>query len=209
MRDATKNQIIAEAKAMFREMGYAKMRMVELANRLNISRGNLTYYYSNKDALVEAIWSDYEEQIYHWIDNNDLPYFNTMTRRIYQTVIFDVNLFGDPTTRRFFREQIDSDGFHAFVKRQVWEHIHSMISRGFISFNSMELSYLQDSLLGAYRAMDIRFLSDEDVDIYQYELIKQKIRLNMFSATKPNVISDLEAALAELKSRDFSDVRCI
>lgn len=209
MKEDTKAMILSEARRMFRQNGFSKMRMVDLAKNLNISRGNLSYYFLNKDSLVRAIWVSYADAIYRWIDDSSLPFFNDMTRRLYMTMIFDINIFTDPQICQFYYEQMDSEGFKSFFRRISSDFILPLISNDSVRFNSDEVDYLLDSLMGSYRAMDMKYMKDEKRDLDQYIYIKQKIRINMFSAIKPNTFPDLEAAIQVLKEQDFSGIRCI
>ena len=53
----TRERIIACAEALFREKGYNSVSMREIAEKAGIRVGNLTYYYSRKELLVEAVFS--------------------------------------------------------------------------------------------------------------------------------------------------------
>lgn len=63
---STKDKILKEAAQLFNSKGFGAVNMLELANCLGISRGNLTYYYKDKtlilDALAEQMWSKMEAE---------------------------------------------------------------------------------------------------------------------------------------------------
>lgn len=51
----TKEKIIHQATQYFNKVGYGSTSLFELANEIGMSRGNLTYHFKDKDALLEAI----------------------------------------------------------------------------------------------------------------------------------------------------------
>jgi len=61
---STKDKILQLAVKSFNDKGFGAVSMQSLANDLNISRGNLTYHFKDKDALLAAIaelmWQRFE-----------------------------------------------------------------------------------------------------------------------------------------------------
>ena len=51
----TKKKIITEATKLFNKHGFGAVSLFELANKLGMSRGNLTYHFKDKDQLLSAI----------------------------------------------------------------------------------------------------------------------------------------------------------
>jgi AcrR family transcriptional regulator len=70
----TENQIITKAYELFRREGYSNMRITQISTDLNISPGNLTYYFSTKDSLIEYVFKTYLDSIQTWIDNTNLKH---------------------------------------------------------------------------------------------------------------------------------------
>jgi len=64
MSQKTKDKIVNAAKPLFNEEGFGAPSLYQLSQQLGMSRGNLTYYFKDKDALlqtiVEEMWSKYE-----------------------------------------------------------------------------------------------------------------------------------------------------
>ena len=58
MKKKTKNRIIEAAIELFNQQGFGAISLHEIAQHLNISRGNLTYHFSTKDVLLETIASE-------------------------------------------------------------------------------------------------------------------------------------------------------
>lgn len=50
-----KSKIIKTARALFMERGYNEVTMRDIADKLNISVGNLTYHFRRKEDLIETI----------------------------------------------------------------------------------------------------------------------------------------------------------
>jgi hypothetical protein len=59
----TKEKIISTAIEQFNKLGYNSLNLFELANILNISRGNLTYHFKDKESLLKAIVSEMWQKI--------------------------------------------------------------------------------------------------------------------------------------------------
>ncbi len=62
----TKDKIISEATKAFNENGFGAVSLQELAQKTGISRGNLTYHFKDKEALLQAIsdkmWGQMREE---------------------------------------------------------------------------------------------------------------------------------------------------
>lgn len=54
---STKEKIILTAKELFDEHGMANVRLLQIADAVGISVGNLTYHFKNKEYIVEAVMS--------------------------------------------------------------------------------------------------------------------------------------------------------
>ena len=55
MKRDTRQDILNTAQTLFREKGYNAVSVGEIATALGISKGNLTYYFKRKEAIVEAL----------------------------------------------------------------------------------------------------------------------------------------------------------
>jgi len=55
MKKKTKDRIIEASIRLFNEQGFGAISLHEIAQTLGISRGNLTYHFNTKDALLEVI----------------------------------------------------------------------------------------------------------------------------------------------------------
>ncbi len=61
----TRDRILKTALALFNEEGEAQVSTVEIAGVLEISPGNLYYHFKGKEAIIEALFDDFEEEIRH------------------------------------------------------------------------------------------------------------------------------------------------
>jgi AcrR family transcriptional regulator len=53
---STKQRILLQAEKLFFEHGIANVRLQQIADRSEISVGNLAYHFNNKEAIVEAVY---------------------------------------------------------------------------------------------------------------------------------------------------------
>lgn len=51
----TKDKILHKALELFNQQGYAAVNFLELSRHLQMSRGNLTYHFRDKDSLLKAL----------------------------------------------------------------------------------------------------------------------------------------------------------
>lgn len=57
----TKQKILTTSIELFNKHGLANVRLLQIANELGISPGNLAYHFRNKEALIEAISEEIRE----------------------------------------------------------------------------------------------------------------------------------------------------
>ena len=55
IEDIRRDQIIESAIASFAAYGYAKTTLDQIADVMDVSRGVITYYFKNKDALLTSV----------------------------------------------------------------------------------------------------------------------------------------------------------
>ena len=55
MKITTRQKIINKAVELFNKSGFASITLFEIAGELNMTRGNLTYHFKDKDVLLKAI----------------------------------------------------------------------------------------------------------------------------------------------------------
>lgn len=58
MRHDTRKEILEIARRLFNERGYNNVSTRDIANALDISKGNLTYYFKRKEEIIEAILAE-------------------------------------------------------------------------------------------------------------------------------------------------------
>ena len=62
----TREKIIETGRQLFNELGYGAPTLYQVAQAAKISRGNLTYYFKDKEALLEAIVEEMWLRIYQF-----------------------------------------------------------------------------------------------------------------------------------------------
>lgn len=97
MARQTKEDILITARELFNEYGYKNISMRDIAKKLNISVGNLTYYFKKKEDLIEEVVM-YKHRKYKGIlllkslddlNNLFLDMLNTQNENIYYFKHFD------------------------------------------------------------------------------------------------------------------------
>jgi AcrR family transcriptional regulator len=59
---STKKRIIESAITLFNDKGIANVRLTQISDEAGISVGNLAYHFKNKEAIVEAVYSQLIEE---------------------------------------------------------------------------------------------------------------------------------------------------
>ncbi|VAV87285.1 Transcriptional regulator, AcrR family, partial [hydrothermal vent metagenome] len=60
---STKARILSASLALLNEEGEANVSAVDIANALDISPGNLYYHFKGKEAIIPALFADFEEEM--------------------------------------------------------------------------------------------------------------------------------------------------
>ena len=117
MNNNRKQKIIDCAIKLFTKHGFGAVTLFEIAGELNISRGNLTYHFKNKDLLLKAISEQMWEKItQERTKSRQFPSFENLHNevKLYQKVqkqyafIFNDNhVMNHPLLRKKFREMIE------------------------------------------------------------------------------------------------------
>lgn len=59
----TRDRILQTALALFNQEGESQVSTVEIAGVLEISPGNLYYHFKGKEAIIDALFDDFEEEL--------------------------------------------------------------------------------------------------------------------------------------------------
>lgn len=110
----TKDRIIKHSIAKFNKSGYGAVSLFELAQSLGISRGNLTYHFKDKEALLKAILNEMWEKIEaQRIKSRMLPSFENLNNEVklyfkfqkkYAFIFMDSQVLKLPFINKEFKE---------------------------------------------------------------------------------------------------------
>ena len=113
----TREKILKEAIHLFNKEGYTAISLNELASSLEMSRGNLTYHFQDKNALLQEIssemWSKIEKSRQK---SRKLPSFQNLHEEVqryykfqkeYAFIFLDRHLLNHPVLKRQFREMTE------------------------------------------------------------------------------------------------------
>lgn len=114
MKQNTKDKIIAFAISLFNKNGYGTISLQEIAQQMGMSRGNLTYHFKDKDALLKRISEDMWEKIereraksrtfpsFENIHNEVQLYYKI--QRAYAFIFLDPHVLQHPFIKEQFRQ---------------------------------------------------------------------------------------------------------
>ncbi len=111
---STQQKIIDTAIKHFNREGYGSTTLFQLAKEVGISRGNLTYHFKDKDALLEAIanemWTKLQIERHK---SRQFPSFENLHNEVqlyyrfqkkYAFIFLDTHVLKHPTIKKKFRE---------------------------------------------------------------------------------------------------------
>lgn len=114
MKVKTKRKIIIQAIALFNEKGFASVTLFEIAGALNMTRGNLTYHFKDKDQLLKAIADEFWLKVASEKSKTTyLPSFENMhnevqlfynIQRKYAFIFLDYHVINHPSIKKQFRQ---------------------------------------------------------------------------------------------------------
>ena len=109
-----KTTIIQDATAYFNKHGFASVNLLGLAQALNMSRGNLTYHFKDKEVLLSAIADEMWTKIKTERNKSrQLPSFENLHNEVqlyyrfqreYSFIFLDSHVLNDPIIKKQFRE---------------------------------------------------------------------------------------------------------
>lgn len=110
---STKEKILKEATKLFNQVGFSSVSLFELAQKIGMSRGNLTYHFKDKDLLLEAIademWQKMEKERHK---SRQFPSFENLHNEVqlyyrfqkeYAFIFLDTHVLNHPSIKKKFR----------------------------------------------------------------------------------------------------------
>lgn len=119
----TRDKIITAGKKLFNLNGFGATTLYQIAQDIGISRGNLTYYFKNKEAFLEEIvqemWSKYktkmsETQYPSWENTNNATKAFHELQQAYSFIFFDKQVMEYPSVKKQIKRIYADD-----LKRQM------------------------------------------------------------------------------------------
>jgi len=114
MKLPTKQRIIHTAKGLFNKNGFAGITLFEIAGKLHMTRGNLTYHFKDKDKLLQAISDEMWDKITtERSKSRQLPSFQNLHNEVqlyyrfqkeYAFIFLDSHVLNHPLIKKKFRE---------------------------------------------------------------------------------------------------------
>lgn len=145
----TKTLILEKSLGLFNRFGFVSIRLQHIADEAGMSVGNLAYHFKNKDAILEALYEQIEQEHKQLLaELRIVPLFANMDAHIRNTfqlqlkyAFFYVDLVeilrADPLIKRNYREY--SEWFLA----QIGMMLSFNVSRGALCQEPMEGQYRQ------------------------------------------------------------------
>jgi len=113
-KTSTKQRIINTAIQLFNSNGYGAVSLFEIAGKMSMTRGNLTYHFKDKDQLLQAIADEmWRKIIVERNKSRQLPSFENLHNEVqlyyrfqkqYAFIFLDSHVLNHPLIKEKFRE---------------------------------------------------------------------------------------------------------
>ena len=110
----TRDKIIDLAVKHFNRKGYSAVSLFQIANEMGISRGNLTYHFKDKDALLESIANEMWQKIdSERVKSRQFPSFENLRNEVqllykyqkkYAFIFLDTHVLNHAVIKKQFRQ---------------------------------------------------------------------------------------------------------
>lgn len=77
-----KDRILLEAQRIFLKLGYDKTTMREIADKCEISVGNIYRYFKNKDSILDELIGDFSKDLKAFSDSVDITIFKDASHKM-------------------------------------------------------------------------------------------------------------------------------
>lgn len=119
MKVSTRQRIIDKAIELFNENGFASVTLFQIAGSLNMTRGNLTYHFKDKDNLLIAISDEFwakldieknKTRLLPSFENlhNEVQLFYSFQKR-YTFFFMDYHVISHPAIRQKFKDSMQKN----------------------------------------------------------------------------------------------------
>jgi hypothetical protein len=217
----TENKITLKAYELFRREGYTNMRITQISTALDISPGNLTYYFSTKDSFVEYIFKRYLDKIQTWIDGSKLKLEHFFSRMLYKLFIHDINILGDKASRRFYYELLGRPVLNGIMKAYIDYSFQLLYDHQSIRINPRLHKYYIESNIAMFQSLDKLFIEENKFtkkDIISHVTLKQQMRAHYWHVYRvmpgepisaEGVSNSIASHIKELMQYDFSGMKLL
>ncbi len=116
-RKSRKQEVIETGVQLFNENGFGKVTLHEIAKKLKMTRGNLTYHFKTKEDLLSTIafgmWKEIKEER---DQTRDFPSFQNLHKHVksfyrlqkkYAFIFLDYHVLNHPIIKEQFREMTE------------------------------------------------------------------------------------------------------
>ncbi len=154
----TKEHILYHAKREFYEKGYNDAWVKTIAKNAGVRLGNLNYYFSKKDDIVEAIYDQLVLNIYKFTEArcecDELQKFCHFTAIIYKIIL------SDERNKRFYSEVIINKSNYRILHELMRGYYHKMVDSIGLNLSDIEFDVFVLCDFGARREIFLSYFSN-------------------------------------------------
>ncbi len=165
----TKQKIIDAAVQCFNRDGLANIRLQHIADEANVSIGNMTYHYRNKEAIVQAVWEQLvQKQRDLLAEFRIVPLFEDIDRLLAST--FELQ----QAYQFFYIDTLEVMRAYPDIVAAHQEHISWQILQmeAAIGFNQSRGAFVPTQWEGQAKSLSSQFWLITDLWMYRQSVLK-------------------------------------
>ncbi|OFV68948.1 TetR/AcrR family transcriptional regulator [Acetobacterium wieringae] len=118
----TKKMIVNASKQLFKEQGFRKTTIRQIATKVNdLNSATLYYYFKSKDRIAEEIYAEYYEKIIELSKKLTVDFYQPLLFFYIQTKIHFKSVFATQASKKFYLEIFDLDWFDEFYFQSLFD----------------------------------------------------------------------------------------
>lgn len=164
---STKQKILDSALKLFNENGIVNVRLQHIADEAFVSVGNLAYHYKNKEAIVEALYSDLTQKQRELLaEYRVVPLFDNMDR------LFRLSFHLQNNYVFFYLDTLEIERAYPSIAEIHRQYIKWQIEqlKSMLNFNSSRGALVPEPFEGLFEQLAIQIWMTTDLWKVQQKL---------------------------------------
>lgn len=197
----TKQKIIDAAVTCFNRDGIANVRLQHIADQANVSVGNMTYHYRNKESVVQAVWEQLvQKQRDLLAEFRIVPLFEDMERLMSSSFALQQEY------RFFYLDTLEIVRAHPDIQTMYQQHIAWQVQQMVLAihFNVSRGAFLPEQWPGQFDHLARQCWLMADLWMYRQSVQDQPT--NEYGAFRDMLWALFRSLFTDMGQREFEQL---